>query len=84
MAANPNDKCKTIRIVDDHEVTRLEKITRLIFGGFFGAGAGGFFIYKYDLSALLATVVSFLAVCICAMLSLIYGDRFWLKLFSKE
>lgn len=43
MAANPQDKSKTIRIVDDHEVTSLEKITRLIFGGIFGAGVGGFF-----------------------------------------
>lgn len=84
MAANPKDKSKTIHIVDDHEVTSLEKITRLIFGGVFGAGVGGFFIYKYDLSVLSATVVSFLAVCTCALLSLIYGDRFWLFLFSDK
>jgi hypothetical protein len=71
-----------MRIVDDHEVTLSEMITRLIFGAIFGGVVSAGVSYKYDFSSLTTWVFSTVVICGCAVLSLVQGDRFWISMFG--
>jgi uncharacterized membrane protein YgaE (UPF0421/DUF939 family) len=73
-----------MRIVDDHEVSESEKITRFIFGAILGFVLSLISIYQFELSS--AVVIAILAGILvfgCGYLALVQGDRFWIKHFGN-
>jgi hypothetical protein len=73
-----------MRIVDDHEVTLMEKITRLIFGAIFGGVVSAAVSYHYDFSDGATLLACLAVVFICAVLALVQGDRFWISVFGLD
>ena len=72
-----------MKIIDDHEVTLTEKITRFICGMILGVVVGVYLIYRLNLSSATAiSVVALVSVFGCAILAMLYGDRFWYWIFG--
>jgi hypothetical protein len=73
-----------MKIVDDHEVTKSEMITRFVFGAIFGILPSLFVVYRFDLSSFGAIATSVILVFGSGVLALIHGDRFWIALFGTR
>jgi hypothetical protein len=72
-----------MKIVDDHEVSESEKITRFIFGAVLGFVLSLLAIYRFELSSALAIIlVAATLVFGCGYLALVHGDRFWIAFFG--
>lgn len=74
-----------MRIVDDHEVTKSEQITRFVCGAILGVVVSVVLICKFDLSSFGASLITALVSIIgCGLLALLYGDRFWIAFFGGD
>lgn len=72
-----------MKIVDDHEVSESEKMTRFIFGAVFGFILSLLLVFRFGLypSGALATLIVLTPGA--GFLALIHGDRFWITIFGK-
>jgi hypothetical protein len=74
-----------MRIVDDHEVTKSEQVTRFVFGALLGVVIAVAITYKFDISSLIWKVgVALVSILGCGILALIQGDRFWQTIFGSS
>jgi membrane glycosyltransferase len=73
-----------MRIVDDHEVSKSEQITRFICGALLGVVIA-VAIYKFDLSSLIWKAgIALVSILGCGILALVQGDRFWQAIFGSS
>jgi hypothetical protein len=73
-----------MKIVDDHEVSESEKITRFICGAILGLAVSVAITYKFHLSSFGAIFfVALVSILGCGILALIHGDRFWAAIIGR-
>lgn len=73
-----------MRIVDDHEVTKSEQVTRFVCGALLGVVIAVAITYKFNVSALIwKTGIALGSILGCGILALIQGDRFWQAIFGS-
>lgn len=74
-----------MRIVDDHEVTKSEQVTRFVCGALLGVVIAVAITYKLGISSLIWKVgVALVSILGCGILALIQGDRFWKALLGSS
>jgi len=74
-----------MRIVDDHEVTKSEQVTRFVFGALLGVVIAIAITYRFNVSSLIWKVlVALVSILGCGVLALVQGDRFWQAIFSSS
>lgn len=74
-----------MRIVDDHEVTEFEQVTRFVFGAILGVVIAVAIIYRFNVSSLTwKAVIALVSILGCGVLALAQGDRFWQTIFGSS
>lgn len=74
-----------MRIVDDHDVTKSEQVTRFVYGAILGVLIAVAISYELELSSLVWKVVTALVSTLgCGSYALIKGDRFWTAIFGSS
>ena len=74
-----------MRIVDDHEVSKSEQVTRFVCGALLGVVFAVAITYKFDVSSLIwKTGIALVSILGCGILALVQGDRFWLAIFGSS
>lgn len=74
-----------MRIVDDHEVSKSEQVTRFVCGALLGVVFAVAITYKFDVSSLIwKTGIALVSILGWGILALVQGDRFWLAIFGSS
>ena len=74
-----------MRIVDDHEVSKSEQVTRFVCGALLGVVFAVAITYKFDVSSLIwKTGIALVSILGCGILALVQGDRFWQAIFGSS
>jgi hypothetical protein len=72
-------------IHEDPVISKEEKVTRFGFGAVFGLFFGFFLVLKFALASFGIAVMTIVgAICICGLLALRHGDRFWYAIFGVD
>jgi len=72
-------------IVDDHEISKSEQVTRFVCGALLGVMIAVAITYKFDVSSLIWKAgIAFVSILGCGILALVQGDRFWQAVFGSS
>ena len=84
-ASNAVAQGRGMHIVDDHEVTKSEQVTRFVCGAILGVAVAVAVTYRLELSSVIwKALTAILSILGCGILALIHGDRFWQAILGQK